>query len=147
VTAPTVLVTEEQATAVLHAVAAWMGKRGYGTLTHVDGTACADDERFGSCAAWRGADDQRYGSCAGHQHAVGPAPTGQEAAYRGRGPMLKMDWDWPGQPTPTVILEGGPYDWAIECCGEVQAELLRQGVPVFVEPYAGWALSCYPVGA
>lgn len=134
-TAPAV--SEEQATAVLHAVAAWMGKRGYGTLTHTDGTPCADDEHFGSCA-WHGD--------GGHEHVVGPAPTGEQAAYRGRGPMLHMTWDWPGEPTPTVILEGGPDDWAVACCGQVQADLIRQGVHVFVEPYASYALCCYAVG-
>ena len=84
-------------------------------------------------ATWLGT--KGYGTAPGK-----PAPTGAEAALRGLGPQLVMDWDWPGSPTPAIILEGGPYDWAVACCAAVQA-----AVPgVYVEPYSGWALCVYP---
>ncbi len=54
------------------------------------------------------------------------------------GPSLVMDWDWPDSgPTPTILWEGGEYDWAVAWSHVVQ-------VPgVFAEPYAGYALSLY----
>lgn len=58
------------------------------------------------------------------------------------GLVLVMDWDWPSSgPTPTLIWEGGPHDWAIE-----MSELLHdsEDCPLFVEPYSGWALCLYP---
>jgi len=55
----------------------------------------------------------------------------------GYGPTLVMDWDWTGTPTPTVIWEGGPHDWAVEI------ENVFWPFGVFVEPYSGWALSIY----
>lgn len=122
-------VTEKQATFVLNAVAEWLGKKGLGTpicpegrpldkyAQHDDGTPCSD------CS-------------------LGPAPTGPDAAYRGEGPELKMYWDW--AEAPTVLLEGGPYEWAITCCGYVQSALDAKGLKVYVEPYAGYALSIYP---
>lgn len=74
----------------------------------------------------------------------GPAPTGPDAAYIADGPMLNMEWDWPSSgPTPTILLEGGPYDWAVECCWDVQQEINRKKLPLFVEPYAGYALCIY----
>ena len=76
----------------------------------------------------------------------GPAPTGSEAAWHALGPELNLGWDWPSSgPTPTVLLEGGPYDWACDCCSWVQAQLDARKVPVYVEPYAGYALCIYPV--
>ncbi len=72
-----------------------------------------------------------------------PVPTGSAAAYSGLGPMLIMDWDWPCTPTPTVILEGGPYDWAADCCADVQASIDAAGMSLFVEPYSAWALCIY----
>ncbi len=72
-----------------------------------------------------------------------PAPTGHEAAMRADGPELVMDWAWPSQPTPTILLEGGPYDWAI-AAAELPA-LARAGI--FAEPYAGYALCLYPADA
>lgn len=73
-----------------------------------------------------------------------PIPTGLEAARSGLGPMLDMTWDWPSSgPTPTVLLEGGPEDWAYRCCHYVQGLMDAREIPVFVEPYAGYALCIY----
>jgi hypothetical protein len=68
----------------------------------------------------------------------GPAPTGREEAYRAQGPMLEREWDG----RPAVILEGGPYDWAIEAGSELADQFSAIGV--FAEPYSGWALCLYP---
>lgn len=73
----------------------------------------------------------------------GPAPTGRDAAWSALGPMLVPDWDWPSEPTPTVILEGGPYDWAAECPWDIQDQM--RAIGVFCEPYAGYALCLYPI--
>lgn len=129
----TTRVSKRDADIVLHLVAEWMGQRGYAAsftcpdglvldqqyITHADGSPCDNA-------------------------VAGPAPTGRDAAYRGLGPELRMDWDWPSTPTPAVILEGGPYDWAIVCCAWVQDRLDERGIRVFVEPYSGWALCAYP---
>lgn len=73
-----------------------------------------------------------------------PIPTGEDAAYRGLGPMLNMTWDWPSSgPTPTVLLEGGPVDWAVRCCQYVQELMDARKIPVFVEPYSSYALCIY----
>ncbi|WP_156250881.1 hypothetical protein [Pseudactinotalea terrae] len=72
----------------------------------------------------------------------GPAPTGQEAANRAEGPWLHPTWDWPGKPTPTILLEGGPYDWALEVSWDLRSQFA--GIGVFAEPYAGYALCLYP---
>lgn len=125
-------VTEKQAKSVLAAVAAWLATKGYGTpicphkgqelhatkwYAHTDGTDC---------------EGQTYG----------PAPTGPEAARMGEGPMLLMEWDWPSSgPTPSIILEGGPEDWAMDCCFAVQEKI---GKSLFVEPYSSYALCIYP---
>jgi hypothetical protein len=87
------------------------------------------------CAEWIGKADGLEG----------PAPTGSEAAYQGRGPELNLGWDWPSSgPRPTILLEGGGhYEWAVECCSWVQAELDKRKVPVYVEPYSGYALCIY----
>src|SRR5690606_845934 len=77
----------------------------------------------------------------------GAAPTGDDAAYVGQGPALNMEWDWPSSgPTPTILLEGGPYDWAVECSWDVQREIDKSKAhagKVWVEPYAGYALCVY----
>lgn len=75
----------------------------------------------------------------------GPAPTGAVAAMNALGPQLVPDWDWPtGGPTPTILLEGGPYDWAVDV--SLDDEVYRQmgALGVFAEPYAGYALCLYP---
>ena len=72
-----------------------------------------------------------------------PVPTGREAAYTGEGPELMMDWDWPGRPTPTILLEGGIYSgWAVE----IDTQAVGKAAGVFAEPWAGYALCLYPVG-
>lgn len=68
----------------------------------------------------------------------------------GHGPELNMEFDWSGEPTPTIVWEGGPYDWAIfasfggvdeEFGFELPAVQFPDGV--YGEPYAGWALSLF----
>ena len=125
-------VTQKQAEAVLAAAAAWLGKKGLGALicpkgrdldivgNHVDdGSECL----FVT---------------------VGPAPTGADAAYRALGSQLVMDWDWSGKPTPTILLEGGPGEWAYDSCSAIQKAMDAAKIPVYVEPYACYALSIYP---
>jgi len=74
----------------------------------------------------------------------GPAPTGKDAARKALGPMLNPAWDWPSSgPTPTVLLEGGPDDWAI-LAGDELTDRLR-GIGVWAEPYAAYALCLYPL--
>lgn len=75
-----------------------------------------------------------------------PAPTGSSAAYKGWGPELVMAWDWPQEPTPTIILESGyaPDEWAVACCATIQAKLDAGNIPVMVEPFTGYALCMYP---
>lgn len=70
-----------------------------------------------------------------------PTPTGDHAARHALGPMLDPTWDWPSAgPTPTILLEGGPYDWAIEAAW--LDDFAKIGV--YAEPYAGYALCLYP---
>jgi len=121
-------VTQKQAEATLATVAAWLGTKGMGTP---------------KCPKGREVDDHLNHVDDGSEClfvTFGPAPTGQDAAYRGLGPELVMDRN----DHPTVLLEGGPYDWAIDCTYEVQAVLDRKRVNVYVEPYAGYALSIFP---
>ena len=127
-------VTQKQAEAVLREVAVWLGRKGYGdfecnegrelnyVVNHVDdGTPCDRTQ-------------------------CGPAPTGRDAAYRGLGPELRMDFEpyWSNETYPAIILEGGPYDWSVACSYEVQQALNAKGVKVFVEPATGWALGIFP---
>lgn len=125
----TTAVTEDAATAVLRAVAAWMGRKGYGTWLHADGTEC-------DTVACYCNDDI--------PHTVGPAPFGKDAADHGLGPALRMDWDWSGTPTPTILLEGGPEDWPMRVTSgrELRAVMAEHGV--WCEAYSGYALSIYP---
>jgi hypothetical protein len=78
----------------------------------------------------------------GHE---GPAPTGQDAAYHALGPQLVMDWDWPSAgPTPTILLEGGPEEWAISASMNEQIRRDLAKIGVWSEPYASYALCLYP---
>lgn len=77
----------------------------------------------------------------------GPAPTGRDAAWHAAGPELNPTWDWSGEPTPTILLEGGPYDWAVEVTGDPAVVAAMGKAGVFAEPYAGYALSLYPADA
>lgn len=142
-------VTKKQAESVLAAVAEWMQTKGYGSVT-----ACGSCEGCTSTETRFVIARQRYGhedpaTVCDHcdplmycdKPKFGPAPTGEEAAARGLGPVLRMDFDWIGLPGPAVILEGGPYDWAISCSFEVQEKV---GSAVFVEPITSWALGIYP---
>jgi hypothetical protein len=74
----------------------------------------------------------------------GSVPTGPDAAYKGIGPELNMEWDWAN--APSVILESGyaPYEWAIVCAHAIQKEIDQKGYPIYVEPYSSFALSIYP---
>lgn len=115
----------------LEIIARYLGRKGLGTpicpngrpvndlLEHEDGSPCFDVT-------------------------FGPAPTGREAAHSAAGPMLSPEWDWPGQPTPTILLEGGPEDWAYRA--SMNPLVIRElaAVGVFAEPYAYYALCLYP---
>jgi len=71
----------------------------------------------------------------------GPCPTGEEAARSGLGPMLMMDYEgWYGPARPAIVLEGGPYDWAMEAAWLPELKALG----IFAEPIAGYALGLYP---
>ena len=120
-------VTTKRAELVLSLVAEWMTKHGMGTMVCPEGRDLTYSGRH--------ADDKS--EC---DWQIGPCPTGPDAAYRGLGPELNMDWDG----TPTILLEGGPEYWSSECCFWVQERLDAARVPLFVEPYASYALSIYP---
>ncbi len=73
----------------------------------------------------------------------GPVPTGRDAAYHGNGPELNMTWDWPGEPTPTILLESSMFeDWAVA----IDTAAVGRAAGVFAEPYSGYALCLYPTG-
>jgi hypothetical protein len=114
---------QEKALAI---VADWMKTQGYGTA--IGCGQCADCQR-----------DPIF--C--ENVTFGPAPTGEQAARQGLGPMLRSDWDWPGKPTPTIILEGGPEDWAIRVAGSIEAVAAFRKLGIFAEPYSSWALCLY----
>jgi len=73
-----------------------------------------------------------------------PCPTGRVAAFKSQGPMLVPGWAFlPSDPArPTIILEGGPEDWAYFAQQELQDRLGRLGV--HSEAYACYALQLYP---
>lgn len=72
-----------------------------------------------------------------------PVPTGEHAAYVGDGPVLDMGWTWPGQPTPTILLESSLFsDWAVE----IDSSKVSAVAGVFAEPWSGYALCLYPAG-
>lgn len=83
----------------------------------------------------------------------GPAPTGKEAAHRAEGPMLVPDWEsfsyrdgraYVGEPTPTILLEGGPYEWGVEASLDDEVVAKMRKIGVHAEPYNSWNLSLYP---
>lgn len=74
---------------------------------------------------------------------TGPAPTGRDAARHGSGPMLIPDWDWASEPTPTIILEGGPHDWPIYIVQDETVRRTLDQIGVWAEPYSGYALCLY----
>lgn len=79
----------------------------------------------------------------GYEHET---PVGEQAARTASGPMLIKDWDWPSEPTPTLILEGGPHDWAYELSAD-PVEIARfKEHGIFMEPYAMYALCLYVDG-
>ena len=57
-----------------------------------------------------------------------------------------MDWKFLSMSGyPTVVLEGGPEEWAIACSFWVQEQLDAKGLGhVFVEPATSWALAIFP---
>jgi hypothetical protein len=70
-------------------------------------------------------------------------PSGEDAAMNGEGPVLVMDWDWPGEPTPSIICEGLYADgdgWTFA----LDLPKLWDVAGCFAEPYAGYALCLYP---
>ena len=68
-------------------------------------------------------------------------PTGEQAAYTGDGPELRMEWDWPGEPTPTILLESSSFEeWALE----IDSAKVGAVAGVFAEPYSSYALCLYP---
>ena len=96
------------------------------------------DQALAIVAAW-------LGPQLGHD---GPAPTGLEAAWFADGPMLDRLWSWTKHPTcgggtPTILLEGGPDDWAIEASGDLKVVAALKKIGVFAEPYAAYALCLY----
>lgn len=125
-------VTTQQAETVLALVAEWLGRKGLGTPHCPEGRALDDYVQH--------TDDGSPCLTA----TFGPAPTGKDAAWNALGPQLVMDWDWSGTPTPTILLEGGPYEWAYDCSFWVQEQLHTMGLRLYVEPYACYALSIYP---
>lgn len=120
-------VTKRQQEKALKVVAEWMGQHGWG-----------EPKGCGACEHCR-EDNALY--C--ENVTFGPAPTGEFAARNGLGPQLISDWDWPGKPTPTIILEGGPEDWAIRVAGETETVAAFRAAGVFAEPYASYALCLY----
>lgn len=76
----------------------------------------------------------------------GPAPTGREAYWKGSGPLLEREWSWPASgDTPAILLEGGPFDWAVEVSCDMRVVDDLADIGVFAEPYAPYALCLYPL--
>jgi hypothetical protein len=76
---------------------------------------------------------------------AGPAPTGREESRRGTGPFLNPEWDWPSSgPVPTILLEGGPEDWAVVAASNESVVSQLRDIGIFAEPWASYALCLYP---
>ncbi len=73
-----------------------------------------------------------------------PCPTGLEASRHALGPILVPDWAFGvNDPVrPTIILEGGPEDWAYRAGAELESVFNKFGV--HAEAYACYALQLYP---
>lgn len=73
-----------------------------------------------------------------------PVPTGAYCARRGLGPMLHKRWALTPSclVAPTILLEGGPEDWAYRVAVELRDEFHKMGV--HAEAYACYALQLYP---
>ena len=59
--------------------------------------------------------------------------------------MLVRDYEglWTAQePTPAIILEGGPEDWAIWASSQLCEKF--KAIGVFAEPLVGFILQLYP---
>jgi hypothetical protein len=120
-------VSQKQAEIVLQVAAEWLGKKGLGVATCKLGR----ELKYSLVHADDGTPCETL--------TIGPAPTGPEAAYRGLGPELR---EYEG--IPSIVLEGGPYEWAIEGSCAIQKELDAKGIKVYVEPYYSFMLSIYP---
>lgn len=98
-------------------------------------TEATQDKALALVAAW-------LGPRMGHN---GPAPTGEDAAYNATGPMLVREWSAGSvEDAPTIILEGGPFEWGIEASLDTTlvADLAKIGV--FAEPYYSFTLCLFP---
>src|SRR2546425_327430 len=68
----------------------------------------------------------------------------------GHGPKLNMEWAWSGSPTPTILWEGGPYNWTLYQGGGIEEgsgldiELAKLPPGLWTAPYSGWALAIFP---
>lgn len=73
----------------------------------------------------------------------------------GYGPELRMDFDWFGNgPNPSIVWEGGPYQWTyLFPYGGIDEEygfkvpdvssMIPEGY--YTEAQTGWAISIYPI--
>lgn len=128
-------VTQKQAEFVLQEVAKWLGNKGMGE------PSCPEGKELGRYFE-HVEDNSPCLDCK-----FGPAPTGPEAAYKGIGPELQMNFEgwWSGHTYPAVILESGyaPDDWAVACVDHVQKAADAKEMNIFVEPATGWALGIF----
>lgn len=69
-----------------------------------------------------------------------PAPTGEDAAYNGTGPVLYSDWTFRDIGGPAIVMETSE-DWVFDFLEKNAAVLDARGI--FAEPYSGWALCLY----
>ena len=104
-------------------------------MTQPDRATC--EQVLQLVAAW-------LGSKKGWTDDGSPTPTGRDAYMHARGPMLVMDWQstFSSYPAcPTLLLEGGPFDWAVDASfdDELLADCAKLGV--YLEPWNGHALA------